>query len=302
MDQTLNTGLDLNECAVVGDDDNLTLHVVTHLEVRIERIPRMRSELLQAERNALLLLIEVEDNDIDLLVELYNLMRIADAAPREVGDMHQSVHTAEVDEYTVRGDVFDSTLEHLTLLQVRDDLFLLSFELGLDECFVRYDDIAELLVDLHHLELHGLAHEHVVVAYRMNVNLAAGEEGLDAEDIDDHTTLCAALDVALDHLIVLHSLVDELPALAQASLLVRKYQLTLLVLLVLDIDFHLVANLQVGVVAELRSGDDTIALVADVDYHLFLIDGDDSTLDHLVLLDLVESLVVGLLEVLLANV
>ena len=70
--------------------------------------------------------------------------------------MHQSVHTAEVDEYTVRGDVFDSTFEHLALLQVRDDLSLLSLELGLDECLVRYDHVAELLVDLHHLELHGL--------------------------------------------------------------------------------------------------------------------------------------------------
>ena len=67
MNQTLNTGLNLNECTVVGNDDNLTSHVVANLEVSIQSIPRMRSELLQTQGNALLLLIEVEDNDIDLL-------------------------------------------------------------------------------------------------------------------------------------------------------------------------------------------------------------------------------------------
>ena len=136
----------------------------------------------------------------------------------------------------------------------------------------------------------------------MNVNLAAGEEGLDTEDINDHTALSTALDIALDDLVVVHSLVDELPALAQASLLVRKYQLTLLVLLVFHIDFHLVANLQVGVVTELGSGDDTIALVADVDDYFLLVDGDDGTFYYLVLLNLVEGLIVGLLKILLAHV
>ena len=98
-------------------------------------------------------------------------MRIAYAAPRKVCDMNESVHTTKVDEYAVRSDVLDSALEHLTLLQVRNDFFLLCLELCLDKSFVRYDNIAELLIDLHNLELHCLAYEHVVVAYRMDINL-----------------------------------------------------------------------------------------------------------------------------------
>lgn len=268
--------------------------MVADLEVLVEAIPWVRGELLQTEGNALLLLVEVEDNDIDLLIKLHYLVRIAHAAPREVGDVDESVNTTEINEDAVGRDVLDSTLQDLTLLQVGDDLLALSLQLGLDESLVRDDNVAELLVDLDDLELHRLANEDVVVAYGVNVNLAAGEEGLDAKYINDHATLRAALDVALDDLVTLHGLVDVVPALLKTSLLVRKLQLTVLVLLALDIDLYLIADLEIGVVAELRCGDDTIALVADVDNDFLLVDGDNGTLNHLVLLNLVQGLVVGL--------
>ena len=81
----------------------------------------MRSELLQAESDTLLLVVEVEDNNVDLLVELYNLLRIAYAAPREVCDVDKTVNTAEVDEYTVVGDILNSTLEDLANLILQND-------------------------------------------------------------------------------------------------------------------------------------------------------------------------------------
>ena len=81
VDQALYARLDLDECAVVGHDDYLALDVVAHLEVRVERIPWVRCELLQAECDAFLLLVEVEDDDVDLLVERNHLVRIAYAAP-----------------------------------------------------------------------------------------------------------------------------------------------------------------------------------------------------------------------------
>ena len=88
----------------------------------------MRSELLQTEGNALLLVVEVEDYDIDLLVELYYLVGIIYAAPRQVGDVDESVNTAQVNEYTVRSDVLNDTFENLTLLQLADNLLLLGLE------------------------------------------------------------------------------------------------------------------------------------------------------------------------------
>lgn len=91
------------------------------------------------------------------------------------------------------------------------------------------------------------------------------------------------------------------PPVSQASLLVRQNELTALVFLILYVNVYFVAYLQVGIVAELRSGDDTIALVTNVDHYLFLINRDNGTLDYLVLLNLVQRVIVGFLEILLAN-
>ena len=127
--------------------------------------------------------------------------------------MDESVNTAKVNEYTVRSDVLNNTLQDLTLLELTDDFLLLCLKLGLDESLVRDNNIAELLIDLHDLELHSLAHELVVVAYGVNVDLRTGQEGLDTEYVDNHTTLCAALDVTLDNLLGLEGCIDTVPAL-----------------------------------------------------------------------------------------
>ena len=211
--------------------------------------------------------------------------------------MDESVYTAKVYEHTVGSDVLHGAFENLTLLEFADNLLLLCLEFCLDECLVRNHYVAELLVDLHHLELHGLAHEHVVVADGVNVDLAAGEECLDAEHVDNHTTLRAALDEALDNLLVVKSSVDTLPTLAQAGLLVRKNQLTFLVFLIFYVNFYDVANLQVGVVAKFAGGDNTVALVTNVDNDFFLVKRDYFTVNNLMLAHFVEGFVIGLLEV-----
>ena len=88
MDEAFDARSDLNERTVVGDDDDFTLDDVANLEVRIEGIPRMRSELLEAEGDTFLAVVEVEDNDFDSLVQLDDLFRVVDTSPAEVGDMN----------------------------------------------------------------------------------------------------------------------------------------------------------------------------------------------------------------------
>ena len=158
----------------------------------------MWSELLETESYALLLFVEVEDDDVDLLVEFHHFFRIAYAAPREVCDVYETVNTAEVDEYTVGCDVLNHTFENLAFLELADDFFLLCFDFCFDECFVRYDHVFEVLVDLDNLELHSLADKCVVVVDRTYVDLASWQECFGAEYVDDHTSLSAALDESLD--------------------------------------------------------------------------------------------------------
>ncbi len=126
--------------------------------------------------------------------------------------MDEAVYAAKVDEYAIGGDVLDSAFEYLTLFEFGDDLLLLLFEFGFDECLMRYNDVAELLVDLHNLEFHSLANEDVVVADGLHVDLRAGEECLYAKHIDNHAALCAALDESLDDFVVFESLIDAFPS------------------------------------------------------------------------------------------
>ena len=131
----------------------------------------MWSQLLQTKSDALLLVVEVDDNDVEFLIELNDFLRIAYAAPREVCDVNETVYTTEVNEYTVVCDVLNGTFENLALLQLRDDFLLLLFEFSLDESLVANNHVAELLIDFHNLELHGLANKCIVVADRLHVNL-----------------------------------------------------------------------------------------------------------------------------------
>ena len=70
MYKTFNAGLDFDECAVVSDEDDLALDLVTDLEIGIEVVPGMRSELLQTEGDTLLLLFVFDQEDLDILVVL----------------------------------------------------------------------------------------------------------------------------------------------------------------------------------------------------------------------------------------
>ena len=214
------------------------------------------------------------------------------------GDVDETVDTAEVHEHAVVGDVLDGTLEHLALLQLGDELGPLLLLLGLEKGLVGDDDVAELLVDLDDLEIDGLVYVGIIVTDGLDVDLGTGEEGLDAEHVDDHAALRTGLDETLDDLVIVVSFVDSVPRLEGAGLLVGKDELALAVLGGLYIDLDLVADLEVGVVTELGSGDDTFALSADGHDDLALVDSGDFALNDFVLDDLGKGLVVSLADLL----
>ncbi len=158
---------------------------------------------------------------------------------------------------------------------------------------MRNDNVLEFFVDLDNLEFHSLADEDVIVADGLDVDLRAGEKCLDAEYVNDHTALGAALDVALDDFVVFESGVYAFPRARSACFLVRQDELAFLVFLIFDEDFHGVADLDVGIVAEFVHRDDTVALVADVNHSFAFVERDDGTFDYVFVFDGVERFVVG---------
>src|SRR5688500_14756374 len=128
---------------------------------------------------------------------------VVNPTPRHVGDVEQAVDAAEIDERTEVGDVLDDALPHLVLLELLHQLLALAGTLGLEDHAARDDDVAAALVELDDLELVLLTEQLVDVRHAPQGDLRAGEERVDAHEIDDDTTLDLLDERAFDRLIVL---------------------------------------------------------------------------------------------------
>src|SRR5690606_16046385 len=122
-----------------------------------EDLPRVLLRGLQRQRDALAVQVDLEDLDGDLLADLDDLGRVLDVLPRQLGDVDETVHTAEVDERTEVDDRRDDALADLTLVQVvqerRARLGLRLLEKGA----TRQDHVVAVLVQLEDLRLELLA-------------------------------------------------------------------------------------------------------------------------------------------------
>src|SRR5215467_10180679 len=79
--------------------------------------PGIRGELLQAQGDALLLLVKLEDDQIQFLVRLHHVRRVLDAPPAEIGEVQQAVDAPQVHEGPVLGDVLHRSVHRLALGQ-----------------------------------------------------------------------------------------------------------------------------------------------------------------------------------------
>ncbi len=85
--------------------------------------------------------------------------------------MDQAVNATQVDEYAVGSDVLDNTFQYLAFFKFGDDFAFLLLELSLDKDFVADNNIFVFLIDFNDLEFHGLAHEDIIVADGLDVDL-----------------------------------------------------------------------------------------------------------------------------------
>src|SRR5688500_19998043 len=114
---------------------------------------------------------------------------VVNPTPRHVGDVKQAVDAAKIDECTEVGDVLDHALPDLVLLQLLHQLLALAGALGLEDHAARDDDVAAALVELDDLELELLAEQVINVRHATERDLRAGEDRVDAHEVDDHATL-----------------------------------------------------------------------------------------------------------------
>ena len=259
-----------------------------------EELPRVFLSRLQRQGDALAVHVHVEDLDGDLLADLDDLGRVVDVLPGQLGDVHQTVDTAEIDECAEVDDGGHCTLADLALLQglqeVRADRGLGLLEVGT----ARQDHVVAVLVELDDLRLDLLADVGLQVADATHLDEGGGQEAAQA-DVDDEAALDDLDDAAGDDALVFLDLLDRAPGALVLGALLGQDQTAFLVLLLEDQGLDLVADLDdltgVDVVldGQLARGDDALGLVADVQEDLVVIDLHHSALDDVAIVEVLDG-------------
>ena len=287
--QALDAFLDLHEAAVVGHVGHLA-EQARALGIAARQVrPGILTQLLQAQRHAVALAVELEHLDLDLVADVEDLGRMLDTLPGHVGDVQQAIDTTEVHEGAVVGQVLDHALDDHAFLQVLEQGLALGAVFLLHHGAAGHHHVVALLVELDDLELEFLALEVGGVTHRAHIDQGARQEGADVLDVDGEAALDLAADHAGDRLVVLEGLLQLLPGAGALGLLAGQPGFTEAVLdgvqghvdLVADVHFQLALF-----VVELFDGDDALGLEAGVDHDHVRADidhgsGNDGTRLHL---------------------
>ena len=290
---------DLDEGAEGDDLRHASLDDVV-LGVALEHLlPRIRLGLLEAERDALAVAVDVEHLDLDLLADFEHLRRVVHVAPRQLGDVDQAVHPVQVDERAEVDDVRDRALDHVARIEPVENLLALVLALVLEDGATGEDDVVPGPVQLDHLAAKLGRHELVEVLHAPDVDERGGQEAADAE-VEDQAALDDLDHAADDRLAGLRGGLDLLPGQLEPRALLREDQAPFGVLLRehervdLLTDRDLVGRVDRAADRKLGDRDDALGLVADVDEDLVLVDAHDGAVHDLPLVDRREGrLVVG---------
>src|SRR3954468_1831013 len=125
VDQAFDARLQFDERAVVGDVGDAAGEARVQRVLRLDALPRIVQQLLHAERNAVGLVVDLDDLDLHGLADGEHFGRVVDPAAGDIGDVQESIDAAEIDECTVIGDVLDNAIDDLALFEVLHQLLAL---------------------------------------------------------------------------------------------------------------------------------------------------------------------------------
>ena len=171
---------DLDERAEGHDLGDLALELVAEVVGVHDPLPRVLLGLLEAERDALAVAVDVEHLDRHGVADREDLGRVVHVAPGELGDVDQAVDAVEVHERAEVDDVGDRALHDLAGLQAVEDLLADLLALLLEHRAAREHHVVARAVELDHLALDLLAQELVEVLHAADVHQRRGQEAAHA--------------------------------------------------------------------------------------------------------------------------
>ncbi len=159
MNEPFDAGLELHEGAVVGDVGDAALESRAHGIFRLDALPGIILQLLHAERDAVGLVIDLDDLDLHLLADVEHLGGMVDPPPGDVGDVQKPIDAAEIDEGAVVGDVLDHAVDDLALFEVLHQLLALLGTRLFQHRAARHHDVAAAAIHFEDLEGLRLVHQ-----------------------------------------------------------------------------------------------------------------------------------------------
>src|SRR5690606_14182587 len=261
-----------------------------------ELAPRVLLGRLQRQRDPLALQVDVEHLDLDLLAHLNHLGGVVDVLPGQLGDVHQAVHPAEVDERAEVDDGGDHALADLALGQLVEELGA-HLGLGLLQPGPAGEHhVVAVLVQLDDLGFQLAADVRLQVPDPAHLYQRGGQEPAQT-DVQDQATLDHLDHLAADDPVLLLDLLDRAPGAFVLRPLLGQDQAAFLVLLLEDEGFYPVADgdhlgrVDVMLDRQLTRGDNTLGLVADVEQDLVPVDLDDGALDDVAVIEVLDGLI-----------
>src|SRR5579862_2280695 len=178
MNQAFDALLELHERAVVGHRENAAPDVGAYRVALCGVHPRVRRQLLEAQRHALLVFVELQNLYLDLVAHVDQVARMRQPAPAHIRDMQQTVDSAQVDKRAVVGQVLHCASEHRALTQLLESVRPLGVLLFLENLLAAHHHVAALLVQLDDPDFNLLAKITVEIADRTDLQLRTGQERL----------------------------------------------------------------------------------------------------------------------------
>ncbi len=277
---------------------DLAGHDLTDLVQAREGLPRIFLGCLQRQGHALAVHVHLEHLDGDRGADLHDLVRVIDVLPAQFGDVNQAVDPTKIHERAEVDDGGDHALADLALLQLVEE-GLANLGLGLlQPGATRQHHVVAVLVQFDDLGLEFHADVGLEVADAAHLDQRCGQEPAQA-DVDDQTALDHLDDGTGDDTIFFLDLLDRAPGALVLGAFLGQDQAALLVLLLLNQGFDLVADpdhvegIDVVLDGEFLGWDDTFGLVTDVEEDFIPVDLDDSPGDDVAVVEVLDGGVDG---------
>src|SRR5690606_32427848 len=100
----------------------------------------------------------------------YNILRMSNMLPRQLGYVYQTVNAADIDECAERSQALNRTVKLLADLKLAHNFLFVLLEFSVKHIFLRQDHLTVLRVQFFHLHAKGTSFVVAEVFYEVTLN------------------------------------------------------------------------------------------------------------------------------------